>query len=454
MTRPPSYAATTAVRELNRIELAGESVRACVEALAVAAPDWLATVIDVGEWAARYGARVDSWRLPASKTKRAELMNTYGADAVALLRAVHDPAASAWLAQLPAVEVLRVMLVQNYLITTTSRGREVVRARTTDTDGLPPCRARLTSPYDVDARFSIKGATRWTGYKVHFTETCHPDHDESPNSSSPESGSPESGSPESGSPESGSSGRGGRAPNLIVGVATTDATVPDAVMTEQIHARLAERDLLPAQHLLDSGYPSARLLVESRRRWGVELITALQRDNSPQARAGQGFDRSKFSIDFDACHAVCPQGRTSTWWDPVTIGGTAKVSVKFAARTCAGCPARPQCTTTTSTRYGRALMIPTRELYQAQQTARAEHASPAGRARYAMRAGVEATIAQAVAVTGTRRARYRSQAKTQLEHVYSAVAINLIRLHAFWHGRAPDRGHTSHLTRLEHALAA
>jgi hypothetical protein len=33
-----------AVRELNRIELAGESVRACVEAVAAAAPDWLAAV--------------------------------------------------------------------------------------------------------------------------------------------------------------------------------------------------------------------------------------------------------------------------------------------------------------------------------------------------------------------------------------------------------------------------
>lgn len=32
----------SAVRDLNRLELAGESVRACLEALAVAAPSWLA----------------------------------------------------------------------------------------------------------------------------------------------------------------------------------------------------------------------------------------------------------------------------------------------------------------------------------------------------------------------------------------------------------------------------
>jgi hypothetical protein len=61
-----------AVRDVNRLELAGESVRAALEALAVAAPDWLPTVIDIAGWGRRYGARVDTWRLPTSKTRRAE----------------------------------------------------------------------------------------------------------------------------------------------------------------------------------------------------------------------------------------------------------------------------------------------------------------------------------------------------------------------------------------------
>ncbi|HZD68852.1 MAG TPA: transposase, partial [Actinomycetes bacterium] len=72
----------------------------------------------------------------------------------------------------------------------------------------------------------------------------------------------------------------------------------------------------------------------------------------------------------------------------------------------------------------------------------------------ALRAGVEGTISQAVAVTGIRHARYKGQDKTHLEHVYSAVALNLIRLDAWWNGHALDRTRTSHLTRLELALAA
>ena len=91
--RTDSTHVISAVRDLNRLELAGEAVRACVEAVAVVAPDWLAAVIDVADWGRRYGARVDTWRLPTSRAKRAELVAAYGTDAVVLLRAVHDAGA-------------------------------------------------------------------------------------------------------------------------------------------------------------------------------------------------------------------------------------------------------------------------------------------------------------------------------------------------------------------------
>ena len=80
--------------------------------------------------------------------------------------------------------------------------------------------------------------------------------------------------------------------------------------------------------------------------------------------------------------------------------------------------------------------------------------TPGWQARYARRAGVEGTIRQGVAVTGMRRGRYRGLPKTQLEHVFSATALNLIRLDAYWNGHALDRSRTSHLSRLELALAA
>lgn len=136
----------------------------------------------------------------------------------------------------------------------------------------------------------------WNGYKVHFTETCDDSDHNAPDGSSGEG-------------SSGGDGSGGERPNLITGVETTDATVPDAKMTDPIHAALARRNLLPAGHYLDSGYPSAELVVDSARRWGVALVTPLLADSSPQARAGAGYDRAAFAIDFDAKQATCPQGR-------------------------------------------------------------------------------------------------------------------------------------------------
>ena len=115
---------------------------------------------------------------------------------------------------------------------------------------------------------------------------------------------------------------------------------------------------------------------------------------------------------------------------------------------------RAQCTRSTSTKVGRQLTVPPREVHQAQLAVRAAQDTPEWQARYARRAGVEGTIRQAVAVTGTRRARYRGLPKTRLEHVFSAVALNLIRLDAYWNGHPLDHTRTSHLSRLELALAA
>ncbi|WP_406190407.1 transposase [Streptomyces sp. NBC_01017] len=90
--RTDSTHVISAVRDLNRTEPAGESVRAALEALAVAAPSWPAGVIDVAEFAGRYGPRVDGWTMPSSKTKRERLAQVFGQDALALCRAAWSPA--------------------------------------------------------------------------------------------------------------------------------------------------------------------------------------------------------------------------------------------------------------------------------------------------------------------------------------------------------------------------
>jgi magnesium-transporting ATPase (P-type) len=70
--------------------------------------------------------------------------------------------------------VLRRVLVQTCTRTITGNGREVIkrREREPEGDGLPPGHARIASPYDTDARWGVKRAEFWLGYKLHVTETC------------------------------------------------------------------------------------------------------------------------------------------------------------------------------------------------------------------------------------------------------------------------------------------
>jgi transposase len=426
--RTDSTHVLAAVRQLNQIELVGESVRAGVEALAAADPDWVAVRLDAS-WQRRYGARVDSWRMPASKTKRVALGADYARDGSTLLRAVWDPASPPWLAHLPAVEVLQRVLIQNMVVTVDRGGREVIRLREADTDGLPPGRCRIVSPYDTDARWGGKRDLAWPGYKLHISESCDAEPPTAAVDDVPDA-----------------------PPNLITNVATTDASVPDVALTQPIHADLQRRQVLPAEHYVDSGYPSADLLVSSLTSFGVRLLTPMLADTSPQARAGAGFDRTGFTIDWDDQRVTCPQEQASASWTPATQRGTDVIVVKFPGEVCQACPVKAHCTT--ATRGGRQLTLRPRPVQQALDQARAEQTTTAWQTTYARRAGVESTIAQAVKVTNARRARYRGLAKTRLEHNTMAVALNLIRLDAWWNGEYLDPRRTTHLSRLELTLAA
>jgi transposase len=438
--RTDSTHVIAAVAALNRLELAGEAVRAVVEALAVAHPDWLAQRICVSDWTSRYGTPMTAWRPPASQARQDELAITYARDGYALLEAVYEESAPDWLRQVPAVDVARRVLLQNYTRTITGNGREVIKRREKEPegDGLPPGHARIASPYDLDARWGVKRDTFWLGYKLHVSETCDDQ-------------------PRCGCPGDGQSGRRGHDkdcaapafPNLITHVATTDATVPDNQMTTVIHDELAGKDLAPGRHYLDSGYLSAALVVSQAARHGIALIGPLLGDTSAQSRAGKGYARADFAVDYDATTVTCPQGSTSASWTPCTQNGKDAIVVHFSCADCGPCPARALCTTGKR----RNLTLPPRDLAEAQAAARAAEKTIPFQADYARRAGVEGTMHQA-ASHGARRARYRSLPKTRLDHVYMACALNLLRLHAYWNGTPLDRRRTSHLARLELALAA
>ncbi|WP_235787260.1 IS1182 family transposase [Streptomyces mutabilis] len=411
--RTDSTHVLAAVRSLNRLEFVGETLRSALEALAAAAPDWMRTSMDPA-WQERYGARVDAYRLPTEERERRELARQIAADGYRLLEAVFTPKAPTWLRQVPAVTVLRAVWVQQFTRTVADGEEEVAWRGKGD---LPPSRVLIASPYDPDARYAKKRGSAWVGYKIHVSESC-----DDPEQS--------------------------QRPHLITHVVTTDATVNDAMVVDEVHDRLTSRGLLPAEHLLDAGYTSAELLLTAPVSRGVTVTGPVRSNNTRQAVRGGGFGKTAFAINWQAKQAVCPAGATSRYWtEGVDNNGRDAIRIRFATATCAPCPVRDQCTR--STQYGRQLTVRPQDQDAVLERVRAEQSTGEWKQRYAARAGVEGTIHQAVATAGVRRTRYVGLAKTHLAHVLTATAVNLIRLDAWWNEIPLACTRTSRLAALD-----
>lgn len=406
--RTDSTHVLSAARELCWLEMVAETLRSALNALAQAAPDWLAGVAEP-DWFRHYATRAEDSRFPTSRTKRDEVGTRVGRDGTRLLAAVFASGAPAGLRGLAEVETLRQMWVQHF-----HQAEGEVRRR--DPKDRPPGAMRPVTPYDTDARGSVKCDTVWDGYKVHLTETCEPD-----------------------------------TPNLITNVATTVATVSDRSMAETIHTQLAARDAAPGEHWVDAGYPTGAALVSALHEHGIALQGPLQADNSAQATADSGFGQDAFTIDWDSKQATCPGGKTSiTWSERLSQRGQPVLRVRFSVRDCRPCPLREACINSPTGKV-RELRLRHHDEHHALQAARAEQKSDEWKERYKVRAGVEGTISQAVGRCGLRRSRYRGLTKTSLQHQLTGAAINLARIDAHLTGTPRARTRTSHFARLRPA---
>lgn len=395
--RTDSTHVLAAVRTLNRLELVGETMRCALNRLAVIAPEWLRVRL-APAWIERYRVRVENYRLPKADAEREALAAAIGADGVSLLQAALGPQAPPAVRTEPAVEVLRQVWVQQYYAPDDTG---TVRWRTAK--DVPPPERWSHSPYDVEARYSLKRGRPWVGYKTHLTETCDDD-----------------------------------TPHVITHVETTPATVQDDAITNAIHDHLAKAGRLPAEHLVDAGYTTADHLVTSRDTHGIDLVGPVAAPTGWQARAGTGFDLSQFSIDWDTQTVTCPRGKQSRSWDervnPKGKAGQRQIQVRFHHGDCQVCPCRVACTR--RQREPRALSFLPQAEYEALQAARERQLTPEFQERYALRAGVESTLGQAVRVGNLRRSRYLGLARTHFQQIIIAVAVNVIRLIA-WLSEVP-----------------
>lgn len=388
--RTDSTHVLAAVHVLNRLECVRETLLHALNALAVAVPDWLERVAPAS-WFERYGPRLRDDRLPRGREERTALAEQIGADGRCLWQQIDAPTSPAWLRELPAVQTLRRLWLEQFY------ADEPIRWRVAE--DLPPAAIKISTPHDSDARCATKGSIAWMGYQVHLTETCEED-----------------------------------LPHLITDVATTPATTVDHALTAQVQERLVKRDVVPSEHLVDAMYVTADHLVNSQQEHACTLLGPAPKDYSWQAREQTGYAVAQFALDWEAKQATCPHGHVSRAWNPgQDSAGHEVIRIRFDPAHCIPCPAHDRCV---GHDRARVLKIRPRERFEALRAARERETTDAFKAQYAKRAGIEGTISQGVRRCALRRSRYIGQAKTALGHALAAAALNVVRL-AAWLAEEP-----------------
>lgn len=406
--RTDSTYVLAAVRVLNRLELIAETMRLALEALATYRPQWVRSIA-LPAWYERYNRVLNSFHLPRAREKREALEQAIGQDGFYLLAAVARADAPDGAAHLPEVAVLRQVWQQQL---EQREGKVQWKAP----KSVPPAAELVATPHDPEARYTVRRGKTWTGYRVHLTESCEED-----------------------------------LPHLITQVETTLATTADVDALPDIHANLAQVDVLPGDHLLDAGYVAGHTIVESREQYGVNLVGPVRADTSWQARSADGLTIDKFQIAWAQQLAICPEGQRSTGWSP---GKNAYdqpiVHIHFPKAACTACPSRPRCTQ--GAQSGRTLKVSLHQ--EAILAARQRQETQAFRTEYALRAGMEGTISADVRKHGARRSRYIGQDKTHLQQVLSAMAINLKRAALWLMGERPETTRSPGLYCLSPAYAS
>ena len=156
-----------AMRSMSRLEVVGETLRHALNALATTAPDWL-RAHTTPAWVDRYGLRASEFRLPKSEAGRRAWAVQTGVDGFALLALARTDGAPPDLRDAAALETLRQVWIQNFLLT--EHGPEGPQVDWRANDQVPPSGRYIGSPYDAEARYATKGTTVWSGYKVHLTK--------------------------------------------------------------------------------------------------------------------------------------------------------------------------------------------------------------------------------------------------------------------------------------------
>ena len=432
--RTDSLAIIASVRELDLLELVMETLRLALEAIAQHDPAWQKVHIP-DAWLQNYGPWTQAERLIRESGSRASaearrLLSRAGQDGFALLDALETEDATL-LHGLEAVEVLRTVWTQQYQRSEPHQGSLPAASGTqADVEAQADVKIRsnvqtrpapalddgqrgrvIITPHDPEARWATNQGHAWGGYKLHLTETATED-----------------------------------APLLITDLDIVAAAVYDSQAVDAIQARLQARGLLPETHLADAGYVNG-LTIQGSLGYGVDLLGPISADTYGTSRKEKVLPPEAFTVDVENKQASCPSGHPARLWSLYQHSGRkgrSLVAIAWDKQTCSQCPLRQQCLP--PGQLQRVLRLS--PYYTLLTTRRTEQKTPAFRARYRRRAGVEATFSHLVNVHRARRTPYCGPARTLCHYAALAVGVNLRRVTLWEAGQRPRRERISYLSRL------
>lgn len=394
------------VASLNRLELVWTTFKAALDGLAHVASKWLKPVV-LDHWEELYAETGFGFDVPEKEEAKAVLASLIGKDGFYLLQKLEGKPA---LLELDQVITLRKVWDQQF--ETDDSGDPKLREH----QSMLPSAELIISPFETDARFSMKRGVKVNGYKAQVTETC----DEG-------------------------------LPRLITDARLTPATTADVVTFPEIHKKLIDRDLRPIEHLVDKGYTSnLEYLQTAFQNHGIRVIGAPRQGNSWQKKAGLGFDAGSFRIDWKKESARCPMGATSISWIEKERRGSTVITARFSKTDCQNCPALKDCTTGAS----RTLELKPKELHEFGKKLEREQNSVRYRKKYAARAGIEGSLSFMLNKMGLRSARYKGLEKTQQQLIFTAMGVNLKRLVSWIAGIPMSETRTGHFAQLMKGVAA
>ena len=207
-----------------------------------------------------------------------------------------------------------------------------------------------------------------------------------------------------------------------------------------IHEALESKNLTPRTNVVDMGYMDANLLLESRERYGVDLLGPMRPNYNWQPHEGAGFKLADFEIDWDRQVAICPEGQESSAWRYRMRRGKRAINIAFSSKVCGSCPSKNLCIRSTKSSTGRQhspkreLTVTSREHHQALNIACERERTSEYLQEYAHRDGIEGTVSRGVRVHGLRRTRYRGLPQVHLGHTLTAAAVNFARVGEWWRG--------------------